>query len=97
MDKVQITELPIGTLTTTYKAFLETLMEEAIKTAKKIAKNAPIAVAYSKKVINKGLSMDMVQSVELESQAFAALFGTKDQKEGMAAFMEKRKADFKGE
>jgi enoyl-CoA hydratase len=75
----------------------ETLMEEAIKTAKKIAKNAPIAVAYSKKVINKGLSMDMAQAVELESQTFASLFGTKDQKEGMTAFMEKRKADFKGE
>ena len=75
----------------------ETLMEETIKTAKKIAQNAPIAVAYSKKVINKGLSMDMVQAVELESQAFAALFGTKDQKEGMDAFINKRKADFKNE
>jgi len=75
----------------------ETLMEETIKTAKKIANNAPIAVAYSKKVINKGLSMDMAQAVELESQAFASLFGTEDQKEGMKAFMEKRKADFKGE
>ncbi len=75
----------------------ETLMEETIKTAEKIAKNAPLAVSNSKKVINKGLSMDMHQAVELETLAFASLFGSKDQKEGMKAFMEKRKADFKGE
>jgi len=75
----------------------ETLMEETIKIAKKIASNAPIAVSYSKKVINKGLSMDMPQAIELETQAFASLFGTNDQKEGMDAFISKRKAEFKGE
>jgi len=75
----------------------ENLMEEAVKTAKKIAKNGPLAVSKAKKVINKGLSMDIYQAVELETLAFASLFDSKDQKEGMKAFTEKRKPEFKGE
>ena len=75
----------------------EELMAETIKTAQKIAKQAPIAVAFSKKAINKGFNMSLDQALELESQTFASLFGTKDQKHGMSAFINKEKANFKGE
>ena len=70
---------------------LEELMPTAMKMAEKIASNAPFAVAQSKRVINMGLDMGISDGVNLEAQAFATCFSTEDQKEGMHAFMEKRK------
>ena len=70
---------------------LEELMPAAEKMAATIAKNAPIAVRACKKAINDGLQVDIDQAVVVEEKLFGSCFETADQKEGMAAFLEKRK------
>lgn len=70
------------------------LMAEAKKLAAKIAKQAPLAVGYSKTAINKGLQVDLDTAMGIESDLFGMCFATADQKEGMKAFVEKRKPDF---
>lgn len=67
------------------------LLTEAKKMAKGIADNAPIAVRNCKKAINDGLQVDMDQAVVIEEKLFGDCFETYDQKEGMGAFLEKRK------
>ncbi|WP_313072178.1 enoyl-CoA hydratase-related protein [Lacrimispora sp.] len=67
------------------------LLLEAKKMAKGIADNAPIAVRNCKKAINDGLQVDMDQAVIIEEKLFGDCFETLDQKEGMGAFLEKRK------
>lgn len=69
----------------------EELMGAARKLAEQISRNAPIAVRNCKKAINDGLQMDMDQALVLEKQLFGDCFETHDQKEGMEAFLEKRK------
>ena len=59
--------------------------------AETIAKNAPIAVRACKKAINDGLQVDMEQAIVIEEKLFGSCFETEDQKEGMGAFLEKRK------
>ncbi|MBQ3437119.1 MAG: enoyl-CoA hydratase, partial [Fusobacterium sp.] len=70
---------------------LENLMDEAMKLATKIAKNAPIAVRASKKAINTGIDVDMDRAIIIEEKIFATCFETEDQVEAMKAFLEKRK------
>jgi enoyl-CoA hydratase len=65
-------------------------------TARKIATRAPLAVTASKRAILRGLEADLATGCELEAQAFSALFGTEDQKEGTRAFLEKRSVAFRG-
>ncbi|ALV22088.1 enoyl-CoA hydratase-related protein [Carnobacterium antarcticum] len=72
----------------------EELIDEAKAMAEKVMKNSPLGVEGSKKAINQGLQMNLQQALALESEIFGALFATEDQKEGMAAFIEKRKAQF---
>jgi enoyl-CoA hydratase len=67
------------------------------KLADRIIKNGPLAVAESKRLIDDGQSMGLRHGLELERKSFAGLFGSSDQTEGMAAFLEKRTANFKGE
>lgn len=67
------------------------LMKEAKKLALQIAANAPIAVRYAKADINEGLELPMEQAIRVEEQRFGTCFATQDQKEGMGAFLEKRK------
>lgn len=62
-----------------------------------ILKNAPIAVRYAKACINGNYDLTAEESIALENRYFAKCFTTEDQKEGMAAFLEKRKATFKNE
>lgn len=62
--------------------------------AKKIESKGPLAVAQCKRLIYRGEGVPLSVANELEAQAFSALFGSNDQKEGMAAFVEKRKASF---
>lgn len=69
----------------------EELMPAAKKMAAGIAKNAPIAVRNCKKAINEGLQTDMDQAIVIEEKLFGDCFETHDQKEGMGAFLEKRK------
>ena len=70
---------------------IEELMTQAKKLAGGIAKNAPIAVRNAKKAINDGYDMDIEAAVAYEAKLFGDCFETYDQKEGMGAFMEKRK------
>lgn len=72
---------------------LEELMPAAKKLAATIARNAPIAVRNTKRAINEGLQVDMDQAVVIEEKLFGNCFETYDQKEGMAAFLEKRKVE----
>ena len=69
----------------------EELMDQAKKMAKKIASNAPIAVANAKKAINDGTQVDMDAALVVEEGLFGDCFETHDQVEGMSAFLEKRK------
>ncbi len=73
----------------------EEVLEEAKKLAGKIAKRGPVAVRMVKEVIIKGLQMgDVKEGTAYEAQQWAKLFNTYDQKEGMHAFMEKRKPTY---
>lgn len=72
---------------------LEELMPAAKKLAATIVRNAPIAVRNCKRAINEGLQVDMDQAVVIEEKLFGNCFETYDQKEGMAAFLEKRKVE----
>ncbi|HEX15710.1 MAG: enoyl-CoA hydratase/isomerase family protein [Deltaproteobacteria bacterium] len=73
------------------------LLEEAKEVARQMAKNGPIAVKMAKKVVKEGLDSTLREGEELEIEAWANLFSTHDQKEGMKAFLEKRKPSFRGE
>jgi enoyl-CoA hydratase len=75
---------------------LEALLTRAREVAKKIASKGPLAVAQCKRVIQAGADLPIERASELEAQAFALLFGTSDQREGMKAFLEKRPAKFEG-
>lgn len=73
----------------------EDLMDEAMKLAKKISSKAQIAIKHSKMAINRGIETDVETGMEIEKDLFALCFASEDQKEGMTAFTEKRKPDFK--
>ncbi len=72
----------------------ENLMEEAESIASTIIGKAPIAIALSKKAIMEGFDMEISDGSALEVKLFAECFDSKDQKEGMTAFLEKRTANF---
>ena len=61
-----------------------------------IGTKAPLAVAQAKRTMLRGVTPELTAANELEAQAFAMLFGSADQKEGMKAFLEKRKAEYTG-
>jgi enoyl-CoA hydratase len=75
---------------------LDQLMTRVREVAKKIATKGPLAIAQCKRVIHDGADLPLERANELEAQAFALLFGTSDQREGMKAFLEKRPAKFEG-
>lgn len=70
------------------------LQKEALTMAEKIAGNAPAAVRYAKCAINEGAQTDIDAAIAIENKWFSKCFATADQKEGMQAFLEKRKAEF---
>lgn len=72
------------------------LMDEAKKLAKKIAAKAPLAVGYAKFAIGKGMQVDLDTAMSIESDMFGMCCATEDKFEGMGAFVEKRKPQFKG-
>ncbi|MEZ5537121.1 MAG: enoyl-CoA hydratase-related protein [Thiolinea sp.] len=74
----------------------EELMAAALKMAHTITRQAPFAVEMCKQVIHRGENMELETACVLEEQVFGMCFATEDQKEGMSAFVEKRKAVFKG-
>ena len=69
---------------------------EAKKIAKRVLLRGPIAVANAKKAINDGMNMAFKDGLRRETELFSALFETKDMKEGVKAFLEKRKPSFIG-
>lgn len=72
------------------------LIEETEKLAQKIAAKSSIQTDFIKSLVNKGADIDLHSACSLEISYFSSSFSTEDQKEGMAAFLEKRKPDFKG-
>ena len=70
------------------------LMTKVRAVAEKIASKGPLAIAQCKRVLLRGADVPLTTANELEAQAFASLFGSLDQKEGMAAFIQKRPAKF---
>lgn len=75
----------------------ELLTESALNLAQTILKNSQNAIQIAKKAINEGIEAPLDDAIELENIYFSQLFSTFDQKEGMAAFLEKRKANFRKE
>ncbi len=71
------------------------LVGEAVKLAEKIAALSPVAVAFAKRAVNRAFETTLVEGVRYERALFLSLFGTPDQREGMAAFVEKRKPAFR--
>lgn len=73
---------------------------EALNAAKELAArisaNGPLAVRLAKSAANRALDVDLISGLEYEADQFALLFSTGDAKEGMGAFVEKRKPDFQG-
>ena len=74
----------------------EKLMEETMALAPKIASNAPLAVKWANSAIKRGLETDIETGILIEADLFGMCFATQDQKEGMKAFLERRKPEFKG-
>lgn len=72
----------------------EKLMDEAMETARKIASKSRTAVLYAKEAINRGIETDIETGIGIEANLFGLCFATPDQKEGMKAFLEKRKPNF---
>ncbi len=72
------------------------LMAEVERIAQKIAEKGGVALSLAKAAISGGSNMDLSSGLDLEMQCFALCFATEDQKEGMSAFMDKRKPQFKG-
>jgi enoyl-CoA hydratase len=75
---------------------VESYLEEALKLAEEIALRAPLAVYAAKKMINQAFERTLAEGLAEEKQTFYNLFATEDQKEGMNAFAEKRKPEWKG-
>lgn len=73
-----------------------TLIEEVTKVAQIMASNGLLGVSHAKDAIKSGLEMKEEDGMRYESALFATLFSSKDQQEGMCAFLEKRKACFSG-
>jgi enoyl-CoA hydratase len=74
----------------------ESLMDEAMKTARRIASNAPIAIRQAKKSVRVATQLDLKSGYDFEIEAYNRMVSTKDRLEGVLAFNEKRKPDFKG-
>ncbi|MDX2440516.1 MAG: enoyl-CoA hydratase-related protein [Desulfobacterales bacterium] len=74
----------------------ESLMDDVLKTAKAIASKGKVSLRCAKQAVNTGMNSDLVTGCNIEIDAFALCFASEDAKEGTSAFLEKRKAQFKG-
>ena len=74
----------------------EAYLEEAKKVANEIASRSPVAVRMAKMAVNKAFEIGLTQGIDFERELFYLLFASEDKDEGMRAFIEKRKAEFKG-
>jgi enoyl-CoA hydratase/carnithine racemase len=87
--------LEIGLVQTVVPA--EGLLEKAREIAGKINSKGPLAVRAAKRASSRGLQEPLEKGLDLENQAFAEVCGTWDKNEGVSAFLEKRKPEFRGE
>lgn len=74
----------------------EDLLDETMEAARRWAKGPTLGIAAAKRAINQGHGEPMERALQIEGEAFAESFWTDDAREGVAAFVEKRKADFRG-
>ena len=74
----------------------EAFLEEAKKVATEIASRSPVAVRLAKMAVNKAFEMGLSQGLDFEREVFYLLFASEDKTEGMKAFLEKRRPEFKG-
>ena len=74
----------------------ELVVEDALALAAKVADKSPIALRLAKEAVNAAYEMSLTDALAHERRLFYLLFASEDQKEGMAAFLEKRAPDFKG-
>lgn len=72
------------------------LLEEALETARAICANAPLSIRHVKQAVNGGLQTDLKSGLRLELAAYDAVYVSQDRREGVRAFNEKRKAEFRG-
>jgi enoyl-CoA hydratase len=75
---------------------VDALIESVDAFTYKLAKQPAVALRAAKSAVNNGLSVSLNQGIQMEKDLFCMLFGTEDQKEGMKAFLEKRKPSYKG-
>ncbi len=75
---------------------VETYLDEAKALAREIAAKAPVAVQFAKECVNKVYELPLGEGLDYERRHFYFLFATEDQREGMDAFLAKRKAEWKG-
>ncbi|WP_028400263.1 enoyl-CoA hydratase [Ectobacillus panaciterrae] len=80
-----------------YAVPADKLMGKSIEIAERIAANGPIAVQLAKQAISQGVQTDLYSGLRIERQAYEGVIGTKDRLEGLQAFKEKRKPNYKGE
>jgi enoyl-CoA hydratase len=71
------------------------LVSEALKMGGKIASLSPVAVVLAKQAVNRAFETTLGEGIRAERSLFLSLFGTPDQREGMAAFAEKRQPNFR--
>jgi len=74
----------------------EVVVEDALALAAKMATKAPLALRLAKEAVNAAYEMSLTDALAHERRLFYLLFASEDQKEGMAAFLEKREPDFRG-
>jgi enoyl-CoA hydratase len=74
----------------------EEMIEKAKETLNIIKKKSPLAIQICKKVINEGESESIEEGLKIEARGFESVFGSEDKKEGISAFLEKRKPSFSG-
>jgi len=75
----------------------DVLKKTALEMAGRLAVRPPVALRLIKSAVNRGVNMELQSALAYESRCFEMLFTTRDQKEGMRAFVEKRKPDFEGQ
>ena len=71
-------------------------LDTALEMAALYATRAPLALKYVKRVVHRGMQMDLASAIEFETFLVTTVYGTADKQEGITAFLEKRPAQFSG-
>lgn len=74
----------------------DNLIDECLEWGRAISEKGPIAIKYALRAINEGLEVDLASGLKIEGLCLGACYASEDSEEGLNAFLEKRKADFKG-